>query len=116
MADEKNKDVQKPDPEVHGAAVQSVTENVSHPADASSEPGPYVVDGEPMPVNRPGVSTNVAGEEIAQTLVAGAGAPTPPEAIDAEPLPEEQKAEAKPLTAEQKENAEPVELQKEAKK
>jgi len=94
------KDVEKPDPEVHGNAVTSVTENVPHPADASSAPGPYDED---MPINRPGVSTNQAPGEIAQTLVAGAGAPSVPP--DAEPLPEEQKPEDKPLSSEQKAQA-----------
>ena len=97
------KDVQKPDPEVHGNAVTSVTENVPSEADASSSPGPY---NEDQKINRPGVSTNQAPGEIAQTLVAGAGAPSVPP--DAEPLPEDQKPEDKPLTSEQKEKSEPA--------
>lgn len=56
--------------------VESVTEEIPHPADASSAPGPYVVDGEPMPLNRPPVSTNRPNVPIAHSLVAGAGAPT----------------------------------------
>lgn len=96
-------DVEKPDPEKHGNAVTSVTENVTHEADASSAPGPY---DQEMPINRPGVSTNQAPGEIAQSLVAGAGAPQVPP--DAEPLPEDQKAESAPLTSEQKAKAEPA--------
>lgn len=103
MADEKVKKdelIRPPDPE-EGNAVQSVTESVTHPADASSAPGPY----EDLDVNRPGVSTNQAPGEIAQTLVAGAGAPQPPGEDDL-PLPEDQKSPSEPLTAEQKEKAE----------
>ena len=105
MAEEKkeNKDVRPPDPEVEGVAVKSVTENVTHPADASSQPGPY----EDLEVNRPGVSTNQAPGEIAQSLVAGAGAPQPPSEGDL-PLPEDQKSSSEPLTVEQKKNAEYV--------
>lgn len=110
MAEEKG-DVRPPDPEVEGVAVKSVTENVSHPADATSAPGPY----EDLEVNRPGVSTNQAPAEIAQTLVAGAGAPQPPSEGDL-PLPEDQKSSSEPLTKEQKENAETVEVPKGEKK
>lgn len=75
MAETKG-NIQKPDPDEHGTAVQSVTTNVSHPADADSSPGPYVVDGEPMPIERPGVSTARPDGDVAHSLVAGAGAPT----------------------------------------
>jgi len=102
MAEDKS-DIRPPDPEVEGAAVKGVTENVTHPADASSQPGPY----EDLEVNRPGVSTNKAPGEIAQTLVAGAGAPQPPSEDDL-PLPENQTSSSEPLTAEQKKNAEYV--------
>ena len=53
-------------------AVESITEEVPHEADASSEPGPY----EGLEVNRPPVSTNRPDVPIAQSLVEGAGAPT----------------------------------------
>jgi hypothetical protein len=56
-----------------GEAVLTTTEEVPHEADASSQPGPY--DG--LEVNRPPVSTNDPEVPIAQSLVAGAGAPTP---------------------------------------
>lgn len=65
-------------------AVESVTEETPHPADETSAPGPY----EGLEVNRPPVSTNQATTPIAQSLVAGAGAPMPPNPD--EPLPEEQ--------------------------
>jgi hypothetical protein len=53
-------------------AVQSVTEETPHPADESSQPGPY--DG--LELNRPPVSTNLPDVPIAHSLVEGAGAPT----------------------------------------
>ena len=53
-------------------AVESITEEVPHEADASSQPGPY----EGLEVNRPPVSTNRPDVPIAQSLVEGAGAPT----------------------------------------
>jgi hypothetical protein len=59
--------------EVAAGAVESVTTDVPHEADASSQPGPY----DDLPVNRPPVSTNDPEVPIAQSLVAGAGAPTP---------------------------------------
>jgi len=62
-------DIKEPEP---GQAVQSVTETVPHEADASSAPGPYA----DLPVDRPPVSTNDPETPIAQSLVAGAGAPT----------------------------------------
>lgn len=74
MAETKG-NIQKPDPDEHGNAVESVTTNVSHPADADSSPGPY----NDLPINRPGVSTNRPDMPIAQSLVAGAGAPSPQE-------------------------------------
>lgn len=58
--------------EAYAAPVETVTENVSHEADASSAPGPYA----DLDVNRPGVSTNDPEQPIADSLVAGAGAPT----------------------------------------
>ncbi len=58
--------------EVAAGAVQSVTTDVPHPADASSSPGPY----DSLDVNRPPVSTNRPDVPIAHSLVAGAGAPT----------------------------------------
>ena len=64
-------------------AVESTTEATPHPADESSAPGPY----EGLDVNRPPVSTNQATTPIAQSLVGGAGAPTPESDL---PLPEEQ--------------------------
>lgn len=69
-----------------GQAVESVTEEVPHAADADSSPGPY----EGLDINRPPVSTNEPQTPIAHSLVAGAGAPspefTPPEE---QPQPEE---------------------------
>lgn len=60
--------------EIAPGAVQSVTTETPHEADESSQPGPY--DG--LEVDRPPVSTNDPEQPIAQSLVAGAGAPTPP--------------------------------------
>lgn len=57
--------------EVAAGAVQSVTTEVPHEADASSAPGPY----QDLPLNRPPVSTNDPRTPIAHSLVAGAGAP-----------------------------------------
>jgi hypothetical protein len=54
-----------------GQNVQSVTEEVPHPADADSAPGPY----EGLSPDRPPVSTSKPDQPIAQSLVAGAGAP-----------------------------------------
>lgn len=51
---------------------QVTTEATPHPADESSAPGPY----EGLEVNRPPVSTNRPDVPIAESLVAGAGAPT----------------------------------------
>jgi hypothetical protein len=64
--------IEKADPE-EGQAVATTTEETPHPADESSAPGPY--DG--LEVNRPPVSTNRPDVPIAESLVAGAGAPTP---------------------------------------
>lgn len=58
--------------ETVAAPVETVTESVPHEADASSAPGPY----EGLEVNRPPVSTNDPQQPIADSLVAGAGAPT----------------------------------------
>ena len=66
------KGIEKPDPEVHGSAVTSITEEVPSEADADSNR--YADE-----VNRPPVSTNEPQTPIAQTLVAGAGAPQPTE-------------------------------------
>jgi hypothetical protein len=85
--------------EVAAGAVQSVTTTVPHEADASSAPGPY----KDLPINRPPVSTNQADVPIAQSLVAGAGAPD--QGQDDLPNPEHQtpapftKAELKEATA-----------------
>ena len=54
-----------------GQNVQSVTEEVPHPADGDSAPGPY----EGLSPDRPPVSTTDPQVPIAQSLVAGAGAP-----------------------------------------
>ena len=69
-------DIEEPDAEKgqNPAAVESVTETVPHPADASSAPGPY----EDLDAERPPVSTSRPDVPIAQSLVAGAGAPQPP--------------------------------------
>ena len=71
MAESKG-NIKKADAEA-GQAVESVTEEVPHEADASSAAGPY----EALEVNRPPVSTNRPDVPIAASLVAGAGAPTP---------------------------------------
>ena len=55
------------------SAVTSTTTETPHPADETSGPGPY----EGLEVNRPPVSTNDPEQPIAQSLVAGAGAPSP---------------------------------------
>lgn len=94
------KDIDKPDPEVHGTAVSSVTETVPSEADASSAPGPY----SDLDVNRPPVSTNEPQTPIAQTLVAGAGAPQPPEG----PLPEDWEPDGKGGAQVKKEESAPA--------
>jgi hypothetical protein len=67
-------EIRKPDPDKgEGNAVQSVTEVVPHPADADSSPGPY----EGLHPDRPPVSSSQAPAELAHSLVAGAGAPSP---------------------------------------
>ena len=72
-------DIRPPDPEKgEGHAVTSVTETVPSEADADSTR--YADE-----INRPPVSTNQPQTPIAQTLVAGAGAPQPVEG----PLPED---------------------------
>ena len=58
--------------EINAGAVQSVTTETPHPADESSQPGPY--DG--LKLTRGSVSTNDPEHPIAHSLVAGAGAPT----------------------------------------
>jgi hypothetical protein len=62
------------------APVETVTEKTPHAADESSAPGPY----EGLDLNRPPVSTNDPMQPIAQSLVAGAGAPTGEPAIHPE--------------------------------
>lgn len=62
------------------AAVVTTTESTPHPADETSAPGPY----EGLYVNRPPVSTNRPDVAIAQSLVAGAGAPQPSEGVNPE--------------------------------
>jgi hypothetical protein len=58
--------------EIAAGAVESVTTEVPHEADADSAPGPY----KDLDVNRPPVSTNDPQVPIAHSLIAGAGAPT----------------------------------------
>lgn len=57
--------------EVNPGAVTSVTTDVPHEADSSSAP----TSTQDLPVNRGAVSTNDPQHPIAQSLVAGAGAP-----------------------------------------
>jgi hypothetical protein len=98
-------DVRPADPdkgEAYAAPVETVTENVSHPADASSAPGPY----EGLEVNRPGVSTNDPEMPIADSLVAGAGAPTPEPDIH----PETHVAANAYVTSADKDNVQEVEV------
>jgi len=96
------------DMEINPAAVTSVTTEVPHEADASSAPGPY----EGLEVNRPPVSTNDPETPIAQSLVAGAGAPTPEPEIH----PETHIADNAYVTAADKDNIEKVDVAKDAKK
>lgn len=72
MADNKASKIEEHD---QGVAVTSTTKETPHPADESSAPGPY--DG--LDANRPPVSTDRPDVPIAQSLVAGAGAPQPAE-------------------------------------
>jgi hypothetical protein len=74
------KDIQET---VAGEAVKSVTEVTPHEADESSAPGPY----KDLDPERPPVSTTKAGVEIAQSLVAGAGAGTSKPEVKEEPKP-----------------------------
>ena len=78
------KDIRPPDPETEGIAVTSVTETV--PSEADEDSNRYADE-----VNRPPVSTNEPQTPIAQTLVAGAGAPQP---VDG-PLPEDWEPDGK---------------------
>lgn len=98
MAETKG-NIKDPDREKEGTAVQSVTEEVPHEADASSAPGPY----NDLDLNRPPVSTNKPDVPIAHSLVAGAGAPTgPPEYLPEEGQPEPlTKAEVREAKAEE---------------
>ena len=79
-------------------AVESITEEVPSEADASSQPGPY----DDLDVNRPPVSTNRPDVPIAQSLVAGAGAPTG----EPEVHPEEYVADNAYVSAADKDNME----------
>lgn len=88
-------------------AVESTTEATPHAADESSAPGPY----EGLEVDRPPVSTNDPMQPIAQSLVAGAGAPTGPPQID----PSTYVAPNAYVTAADKENVEKVDAPKGAK-
>lgn len=94
------KGIKDPEP---GQAVTSVTEEVPHPADASSAPGPY----KDLDVNRPPVSTNDPETPIAHSLVAGAGAPTPEPEIH----PETHVADNAYVTSADKENVQKVEVE-----
>jgi hypothetical protein len=87
MADDKQIPDDGAAPE-EGQAVQSVTESTPHPADESSAPGPY----NDLPIERPPVSTADPRTPIAQSLVGGAGAPTP-DSARADVPPEEQTPE-----------------------
>jgi len=90
-----------------GEAVLTKTEEVPHEADASSEPGPY----EGLEVNRPPVSTNRPDVPIAQSLVAGAGAPTG----EPEVHPETYVADNAYVSAADKDNLEKVDAPKASK-
>lgn len=87
-----------------GVAVVSTTEATPHPADETSAPGPY--DG--LEVDRPPVSTNDPQTPIAQSLVAGAGAPTPEPEIH----PETYVAPNAYVTSADKDNVEKVDAPK----
>lgn len=87
--------------EAYIAPVETVTEKVPHEADASSAPGPY----EGLKVDRPPVSTNDPQQPIAESLVAGAGAPTPEPEIH----PETYVAPNAYVTSADKDNVEKVE-------
>ena len=93
--------------EIAANAVESVTTDVPHEADASSAPGPY----EGLELNRPPVSTNRPDVPIAQSLVAGAGAPTG----EPEFHPEEYVAANAYVTAADKDNLQKAEGPKESK-
>lgn len=80
------KDIAPPDAETEGTASSSVTTSVPSEADSTSAPNAL-----PDDVNRPPVSTNEPQTPIAQTLVAGAGAPDPPKG----PLPEDWEPDGK---------------------
>lgn len=82
-------------------AVVSTTEATPHAADETSAPGPY----EGLDVNRPPVSTNKPDVPIAQSLVAGAGAPQPSEGVN----PEDYVAKNAYVTSADKANVEKVE-------
>ena len=85
-------EIRDPDPKKGEAplAVQSVTDTTPAAADEDSAPGPY--DG--LELDRPPVSSSQAPAELAQSLVAGAGAgaappepPSEPEVVQAEETP-----------------------------
>jgi hypothetical protein len=86
--------------ELEVAAVVTTTEATPHPADETSAPGPY----DDLDVNRPPVSTNRPDVPIAQSLVAGAGAPQPTEG----PNPEDYIAPNAYVTSADKDNLEKV--------
>jgi hypothetical protein len=88
--------------ELEVAAVVTTTEATPHPADETSAPGPY----DDLDVNRPPVSTNRPDVPIAQSLVAGAGAPQPTEG----PNPEDYIAPNAYVTSADKDNLEKVEV------
>ena len=87
--------------ELEVAAVVTTTEATPHPADETSAPGPY----DDLDVNRPPVSTNRPDVPIAQSLVAGAGAPQPTEG----PNPEDYIAPNAYVTSADKDNLEKAE-------
>jgi hypothetical protein len=86
--------------EVEVATSVTTTTATPHPADETSAPGPY----DDLDVNRPPVSTNRPDVPIAQSLVAGAGAPQPTEG----PNPEDYIADNAYVTAADKDNVEKV--------
>ena len=88
--------------ELEVAAVVTTTEATPHPADETSAPGPY----DDLDVNRPPVSTNRPDVPIAQSLVAGAGAPQPTEG----PNPEDYIAPNAYVTSADKDNLEKVDV------
>lgn len=70
--------------------VESVTEETPHPADEDSSPGPY----NDLSPDRPPVSTSKPDVPIAQSLVGGAGAPSPDAEVDYSPEAQAEEASA----------------------